>query len=94
MSLLFATRLFHEFYMLKNSHGAPLFDVEKYRPRQTSITWNFKDNQTFYYDNRKVSVSSSDDTQRASHSISTKNSFIYLEPESESEDETENKKLK
>ena len=89
MSLLFATRLFHEFYMLKNSHGAPVFDVKKYRPRETSITWNTKDNQIFYYDNHKVSISSSDDTPRATHSISTKNSFIYLEPESESEDETE-----
>ena len=82
MSLLFATRLFHEFYMLKNNK--PIFNAQYYRARQTSITWNMSDNQTFYYDERNVSLSDSDDTQRASHS----NSFVYLEPESESDDDS------
>jgi hypothetical protein len=79
MSLLFATRLFHEFHMLKKNK--PIFNSEQYRHRQTSITWNMRDNQTFYYDEDKVSISP---TQQTSH----QHYFVHLEPESESEDDT------
>ena len=100
MSFMFATRLFHEFYMTKNKQGAPLFDETHYKPRQTSITWSMNKNETFYYNENRVKLFSdssiasydtlsSDQTLNARHStdIDTNDPMIVLEPESESDDD-------
>ena len=102
MSFMFATRLFHEFYMTKNKQGAPLFNETQYKPRQTSITWSIDKNEIFYYDANRVKLfsdssissyntSSSDQTLYARHSIiiDTDNPTIFLEAESESDSDND-----